>query len=83
MVVFNGLEVSEKGLFEACGQQRVAVLVVPLPARTTIWFRWSHPDGVRKFTERECAAGSLGRLRAVDLMSLAMANALRLKKFGA
>ena len=27
MVAFDGLEVSEKGLFEACGQHRVAVLV--------------------------------------------------------
>jgi 2,3-bisphosphoglycerate-independent phosphoglycerate mutase len=38
---------------------------------------------VKRFTERECTAGSLGRMRAVDLMALAMAHALRLKKFGA
>jgi 2,3-bisphosphoglycerate-independent phosphoglycerate mutase len=53
------------------------------PVPVLLWSRWSHTDGARKFTERECAAGSLGRMRAVDLMAVAMANALRFKKFGA
>jgi len=53
------------------------------PVPVLLWSRWSHPDGVKRFTERECAAGSLGRLRAVDLMAVAMAHALRFKKFGA
>ena len=53
------------------------------PVPVLLWSRWSHPDGVKRFTERECPAGSLGRMRAVDLMAVAMANALRFKKFGA
>jgi 2,3-bisphosphoglycerate-independent phosphoglycerate mutase len=35
------------------------------------------------FTERECTRGELGIHPAVNLMPLALANALRLKKFGA
>ncbi len=35
------------------------------------------------FSERECAKGELGIFQAVNLMPLALANALRLKKFGA
>jgi len=40
-------------------------------------------DSVEKFTERDCAKGSLGHLQAKFIMPLALANALRLKKFGA
>jgi 2,3-bisphosphoglycerate-independent phosphoglycerate mutase len=53
------------------------------PVPVLLWSRWAHHDGVKRFTERECTAGSLGRMRAVDLMALTMAHALRLKKFGA
>jgi 2,3-bisphosphoglycerate-independent phosphoglycerate mutase len=53
------------------------------PVPVLLWSRWSHPDGMKRFTERECAGGSLGRMKAVELMPLAMANALRFKKFGA
>lgn len=35
------------------------------------------------FSERECTKGELGILPAVNLMPLALANSLRLKKFGA
>ncbi len=35
------------------------------------------------FSERECTKGELGILPAINLMPLALANALRLKKFGA
>jgi len=35
------------------------------------------------FSERECTKGELGIFPAVNLMPLALANALRLKKFGA
>ncbi|MDE2060101.1 MAG: 2,3-bisphosphoglycerate-independent phosphoglycerate mutase [candidate division NC10 bacterium] len=45
--------------------------------------RWSRSAGVIRFTERECAQGPLATMRAVDLIPLAMANALRFKKFGA
>ena len=53
------------------------------PVPFLLWSRWSRSAGVSRFTERECAQGSLGRMPAVDLMPLAMANALRFKKFGA
>jgi 2,3-bisphosphoglycerate-independent phosphoglycerate mutase len=40
-------------------------------------------DGVKKFDEVSCIGGALGRMRSVDLMSLSLANARRLNKFGA
>jgi 2,3-bisphosphoglycerate-independent phosphoglycerate mutase len=40
-------------------------------------------DEAGAFCERECAKGALGRLPATDIMPLAMANALRLTKYGA
>lgn len=53
------------------------------PVPFLLWSRWCRSNGVRRFTERDCAVGPLGRTPAVDLISLAMANALRFKKFGA
>ena len=38
---------------------------------------------VTRFGETACLGGSLGRIRHVDIMPLAMAHALRLAKFGA
>jgi 2,3-bisphosphoglycerate-independent phosphoglycerate mutase len=40
-------------------------------------------DLVSRFTERDCAGGSLGVMPAQDLMPLVMANALRFTKYGA
>jgi 2,3-bisphosphoglycerate-independent phosphoglycerate mutase len=40
-------------------------------------------DGVDAFNERACLQGSLGTFPACDVMSLAMAHAGRLKKYGA
>lgn len=40
-------------------------------------------DDTTHFTEAECIRGGLGRLPAVDLMPLLLANALKLDKFGA
>lgn len=37
----------------------------------------------RAFGERECARGSLGHVRSMDVLPLALAHAGRLKKFGA
>jgi len=45
--------------------------------------RWCRPDSVAEFSERACLAGGMGRFPAVEIMSLAMANALKLDKFGA
>jgi len=45
--------------------------------------RWCFPDRVSEFSERACLEGSLGRFPATEIMPLAMANALKLDKFGA
>jgi len=53
------------------------------PVPLMIYSAYCRPDGVRHFSESACLAGGLGRLPAVDIMPLAMANALKLNKFGA
>jgi len=45
--------------------------------------KWCRPDDVSEFSERACLAGGMGRFPATDIMPLAMANALKLAKFGA
>jgi 2,3-bisphosphoglycerate-independent phosphoglycerate mutase len=40
-------------------------------------------DGCQAFGERECLRGGLGQFEAMHLMTLALANAGRLAKFGA
>jgi 2,3-bisphosphoglycerate-independent phosphoglycerate mutase len=45
--------------------------------------RWCRPDRVKEFGESACAQGAMGRFPAVDIMPLALANALKLDKFGA
>ncbi len=44
---------------------------------------YTFKDGIREFSEISCRRGSLGIFYAVDAMALMLANALRLKKFGA
>ncbi|MBE0415919.1 MAG: 2,3-bisphosphoglycerate-independent phosphoglycerate mutase [Dehalococcoidia bacterium] len=45
--------------------------------------KWCRPDGVEEFSERACVSGALGSFPATDVMPLALANALKLGKFGA
>jgi len=45
--------------------------------------RWCRCDPVTEFSERACLGGGLGRFPAVEIIPLAMANALKLDKFGA
>lgn len=45
--------------------------------------RYVRTDSVMRFTEREAVLGGLGRISAKSLMPLLLANALKLKKFGA
>jgi len=52
----------------------------PLPV--LIWSGVARPDR-RRFTEADCRGGSLGTLRHLDLLPLAMANAGKLNKYGA
>jgi 2,3-bisphosphoglycerate-independent phosphoglycerate mutase len=54
------------------------------PVPTILWSEHCRPDGVDRFGERACIGGGLGpRIPATELMPLAVANALRLSKFGA
>lgn len=53
------------------------------PVPTLIWSRYCRPDDVGAFGERACARGALGVFPAKEIMRLAMANALRLAKYGA
>ena len=53
------------------------------PVPVLIHSRYAGADPVRAFTERACAAGTLGVFPSHHLMPLVMANALRLTKFGA
>ncbi|MFC1937260.1 2,3-bisphosphoglycerate-independent phosphoglycerate mutase [Chloroflexota bacterium] len=53
------------------------------PVPVLLYSKWCRPDKVTKFCESACVTGGLGRLPGTQLMSLAMANALKLEKFGA
>jgi 2,3-bisphosphoglycerate-independent phosphoglycerate mutase len=53
------------------------------PVPTLFRSRYCRPDEVQAFGERACMRGGLGVFPATDLMPLAMANALRLTKYGA
>ena len=53
------------------------------PVPTLLHSRYCRPDEVQTFGERACMRGGLGLFSATDLMPLAMANALRLTKYGA
>jgi 2,3-bisphosphoglycerate-independent phosphoglycerate mutase len=45
--------------------------------------KYIRPEGIRRFTERYCQKGQLGRFPAKDVIPLMLANGLKLKKFGA
>jgi 2,3-bisphosphoglycerate-independent phosphoglycerate mutase len=53
----------------------------PLPV--LLYSKWCRADRVGEFSESACIMGGLGRFPATQIMPLAMANALKLKKFGA
>jgi len=53
------------------------------PVPILIHSQWCRSDEVKEFSERSCVLGGLGRLLAVEVMPVAMANALKLTKFGA
>jgi 2,3-bisphosphoglycerate-independent phosphoglycerate mutase len=53
------------------------------PVPILLHSKWCRPDSVKEFSESACIVGGLGRLSATDIMPLAMANALKLTKFGA
>ncbi len=53
------------------------------PIPVLLHSKWCRPDKVCQFSESACSSGGLGRLPAIQIMLLAMANALKLTKFGA
>jgi 2,3-bisphosphoglycerate-independent phosphoglycerate mutase len=53
------------------------------PVPVLLYSRWCRRDKVTEFSESACLHGGLGRLPATEIMPLAMANALKLTKFGA
>jgi 2,3-bisphosphoglycerate-independent phosphoglycerate mutase len=53
------------------------------PVPFLLYSKRCRPDKVREFSESACVPGGLGRFPALDIMPLAMANALKLTKFGA
>jgi 2,3-bisphosphoglycerate-independent phosphoglycerate mutase len=53
------------------------------PVPILLYSKWCRYDKVSEFSESACLSGGLGRFPATQIMSLAMANALKLTKFGA
>ncbi len=53
------------------------------PNPILLFSKYVRPDGIRRFTERQCQRGQLARFPATDVIPLMLANGLKLKKFGA
>jgi len=53
------------------------------PVPILLHSKWCRRDEVKEFSESACINGGLGRFPATQIISLAMANALKLTKFGA
>jgi len=53
------------------------------PVPVLLYSKWCRRDRVGEFSESACLSGGLGRFPATQIMPLAMANALKLTKFGA
>ncbi len=53
------------------------------PVPFLLYSKYCRPDRVTRFSETSCLYGSLGTFQAINIMPLAMANALKLNKFGA
>ena len=53
------------------------------PVPTIVWSKTCRPDPVAEFGESQCLHGGLGQFQAKHLMTLALAHAGRLGKYGA
>jgi 2,3-bisphosphoglycerate-independent phosphoglycerate mutase len=53
------------------------------PVPVLLCSKYCRPDDVKEFSEKAFLNGGLGRIKAMQIMPLAMANALKLTKFGA
>jgi 2,3-bisphosphoglycerate-independent phosphoglycerate mutase len=55
----------------------------PNPFLLNAEYQRHQPENVAGFSEKSCLGGVLGRFPAMDILPLMMANALKLKKYGA
>jgi 2,3-bisphosphoglycerate-independent phosphoglycerate mutase len=53
------------------------------PVPVLVYSPYVRADGLAEFGERTCTLGSLGTIQATHIMPLALANALRISKYGA
>ena len=53
------------------------------PVPILLYSATSRIDDVKKFSENTCAKGGLGRIKALEIMPLALAHAQKLEKYGA
>jgi 2,3-bisphosphoglycerate-independent phosphoglycerate mutase len=53
------------------------------PVPVLLCSKYCRTDSVNEFSEKACISGGLGRIAATQIMPLAMANALKLTKYGA
>ena len=53
------------------------------PVPVLLYSKWCRPDVADEFSESACLGGGLGHFPATQIMSLAMAHALKLTKLGA
>ena len=53
----------------------------PVPTLISSTLALNRPEAV--FTERDCLGGALGNFKASEMVTLAMAHASRMNKFGA
>jgi 2,3-bisphosphoglycerate-independent phosphoglycerate mutase len=53
------------------------------PVPTLLWAKSCRPDAVTEYGESQCLRGGLGQFQALHLMTLALAHAGRLGKYGA
>jgi 2,3-bisphosphoglycerate-independent phosphoglycerate mutase len=53
------------------------------PVPLLLYAKYVRADGIAEFGESACARGSLGLIPAKDVMSIALANAQRIAKYGA
>ena len=84
--VLSGLEDLHPDVIVVTGDHSTPALLKghswhPVPC--LIRSRYCRPDKVTEFSEFACSSGSLGRFSALNIMPIAMANALKLIKYGA
>jgi 2,3-bisphosphoglycerate-independent phosphoglycerate mutase len=53
------------------------------PVPVLVYSQFTRPNDLVEFGERACSHGSLGTIPAIHIMPIALANALRLTKYGA